>query len=168
MRTFKDLVAYIGGSSRRLAILAAILFFLSGVFMKWWQEPAPPATVPSTVAVDMASPAAPVAEALTDWVATRDYDAGENEARHFRKHGAEFPFASAEEYTAVAKSFVTKPPRGTLSVIQKDSDRVYYNPELNFFAVTNRKGQIRTFYRLDPAVHGHDTNMEYFRAQEAR
>lgn len=169
-------MTFIGGTVRRLAIFAAIVFFFAGQYLGWWDAPAlvnvnvqtPPAITQKIDDLKAAVPAPIPSERLTVWVSTRDVTAVENEERHFRKHGAEFPFETAQEYTAVGQSFVTKPPEGTLSVIQRDNDRVFYNPELNFFAVTNRKGQLRTFYRLDPNIHGQKSNMDYFRQQEGR
>ncbi len=176
MRTFNAAMMFIGGSVRRLAVFAAIVFFLAGQYFGWWDVPSlinvnvqtPPAVTQKIEDLKAAIPMQAPAEHLTTWVETSEADAAENEARHFKKHGAEFPFASAQEYTAVAQSFVTKPPKGTLSVVQRDSDHVFYNPDLNFFAVTNKEGQLRTFYRPDPEIHGQKSNMDYFRQQEGR
>ncbi len=176
MRTFNSIMTFIGGSVRRLAVFSAVVFFFAGQYLGYWEMPslvnvnvqAPPAVSEKIAEIAAAIPV-PAVQGQTDlWIETREYSAAENEARHFKKHGDEFPFSTAQEYTAVAQSFVSKPPKGTLSVVQKDNDRVFYNPELNFFAVTNKKGQLRTFYRLDPEIHGHDSNMEYFRKQEGR
>lgn len=53
-------------------------------------------------------------------------------------------------------------------MVQGDGDQVSYNPDANLFAVVTRDGKIRTFFRPDPAIHGYDTNLDYFNAQAGR
>jgi filamentous hemagglutinin len=72
------------------------------------------------------------------------------------------------EYIKAANEFVTHPPVGTLTIIQRDGDTVYYHPDKNWFAVKNKQGAPRTFFRPDPAIHGFETNLDYFKHQEYR
>lgn len=102
------------------------------------------------------------------WSSTRDMSSDENAMHHFKKHGHEFGFKNEEKYIQAANDFVTKPPEGTLTVKQVDGDQVFFNPKKNWFAVVSYKGQIRTFYRLDPKIHGYKSNTEYFNAQASR
>lgn len=92
----------------------------------------------------------------------------DNIQAHFEKHGKEFPFETSQQYAEAARAFVTNLPPGTLMVKQHDGDTVYYNPDLNFFAVTNRRNVLRTFFRPDPKIHGYPSNMAYFKAQEKK
>jgi len=103
-----------------------------------------------------------------EWSSTRDLTAEENARQHFQKHGKEFAFHNKEVYVQAANDFVTNPPEGTLTIKQVDGDQVFYNPEKNWFAVVSYKGQIRTFYRLDPKIHGYKSNVDYFNAQASR
>ncbi|HOO51471.1 MAG TPA: hypothetical protein PLK94_09320 [Alphaproteobacteria bacterium] len=102
------------------------------------------------------------------WSETRDLSSAENATHHFEKHGKEFDFHNEKSYIQAANDFVTNPPEGTLTVQQVDGDHVFYHPQKNWFAVVSYKGQIRTFYRLDPKIHGYKSNTEYFNAQASR
>ena len=159
MRIFNRILIFIGGSVRRLVVFAAVLLFFAGQMMGWWQSP-------SLVNVNLAPPL-PANEASAEiWSGGRH--AAENAAEHFAKHGREFPFSTEAAYVEAAQNFVRQPPPGTLMTVQDDGDTVYYNPELNFFAVTSPQKNIRTFFRPDPKVHGYKTNMDYFHAQERK
>lgn len=103
-----------------------------------------------------------------EWSSTRDMSSAENAHHHFEKHGKEFDFHNEKSYIQAANDFVTHPPDGTLTVKQVDGDQVFYHPQKNWFAVVSYKGQIRTFYRLDPKIHGYKSNTEYFNAQANR
>ncbi|MDY0028560.1 MAG: hypothetical protein RBR86_01315 [Pseudobdellovibrionaceae bacterium] len=103
-----------------------------------------------------------------EWSSTKDLTSRENARVHFQKHGKEFAFHNEEVYVQAANDFVTRPPEGTLTIKQIDGDRVFYDPQRNWFAVVSYKGQIRTFYRLDPKVHGFESNVDYFNAQASR
>lgn len=163
MRTFSRFVGFIGGSVRRLVVLAAVLIFFGGQMMGGWQSP-------SLVNVNLSDP--PQSTALESITKPQIWSGGkrasENAAEHFAKHGREFPFPTETAYVEAAHDFVSRPPPGTLMTVQDDGDRVYYNPELNFFAVTSPQENIRTFFRPDPKIHGYKTNMDYFHAQERK
>lgn len=154
-------------------MLLLVLVFFGGQFMGWWEMPSlvnvnlePPAAVTQTIN-DALQP--PTSAKMQDvWSPGTQQNPASNAASHFRKHGHEFPFQSEDAYVSAALDFVLNPPPGTLSVVQSDGDHVYYNEQKNYFAVTNRRGKIRTFFKLDPAIHGYPTNMDYFRAQERR
>jgi hypothetical protein len=57
------------------------------------------------------------------------------------------------------------PPGSTLTRIRSNGDVVRYHPGSNTFGVMDANGAPRTFFRPDPAVHGHATNLDYFYAQ---
>jgi pyocin large subunit-like protein len=40
-----------------------------------------------------------------------------------------------------------------------------YDPATNAFGVMDKCGTPRTYYKPDPAKHGHATNLDYFNAQ---
>ncbi|ASV88650.1 putative large secreted domain protein (plasmid) [Ochrobactrum quorumnocens] len=40
-----------------------------------------------------------------------------------------------------------------------------YNPVTEEFGVVSSSGDIRTYYRPDPTVHGWPTNLDYFNDQ---
>ena len=176
MRIFNRILSFIGGSVRRLAVLLALAVFFGGQFLGLWDSPSlvnlnvqlPPEVAASLPSVQSVVP--PSASPIGGEVWTKAGDAGSdgNATRHFQKHGAEFPFGSKEAYVRAAVEFVVSPPPGTLSVVQSDGDHVFYNPDENIFAVTNRQGKIRTFFRPDPKIHGYPSNMAYFHAQEGR
>jgi hypothetical protein len=99
------------------------------------------------------------------WTRGRQMSAAENARHHFQKHGVEFGFRTEEEYIAAAIKFTTEPlPDGVLKNIQKDNDTAYYNPKTAEYAVKSKKGLIRTYFKLNPKIHGYATNTEYFNA----
>ena len=67
---------------------------------------------------------------------------------HFEKHGAEFGYASAEEYLAGANRVVASP-----DVLHKleaeDGDDVYYLESSNEFVIVSTDGHIRTYFKPD-------------------
>lgn len=168
MRTFNRILSFIGGSVRRLVVLAALALLFGGQFLGWWNTPSLvninvplPSEVTQKVNEVLLPP--PTAKMQDIWTS-----GDENATSHFIKHGKEFPFPTKDAYVMAAMDFVMNPPPGTQSVVQSDGDHVYYNEQKNYFAVTNRAGKLRTFFRLDPRIHGYPTNMDYFRAQERR
>jgi hypothetical protein len=93
-------------------------------------------------------------------------NAAENATNHFKKHGAEFGFKSEQEYVAAAVKFSTEPlADGVLKNIQKDGDTAFYNPKTAEYAVKSRRGFIRTYFKLNPQIHGYASNTDYFNAQ---
>ncbi len=74
--------------------------------------------------------------------------ANANAEEHWQKHGREFPeFHSAQDYERGAQAFVTTPPAGTLTKHRANGDTLFFNPATNTFAVADRRGQPRTFFR---------------------
>ena len=93
---------------------------------------------------------APAATTTTaDVVWSHGHNGGsQNAQEHWEKHGREFPeFHSAEEYEQGALRFVTHPPPGTLTKSRENGDALYYDPATNTFAVKDRSGEPRTFFR---------------------
>lgn len=175
MRTFNRILTFIGGSVRRLVVLLALAVFFGGQLLGLWDSPslvnlnvAMPPAVTAGLESALAPPPAVTSAGAEVWTPAGDEGGQGNAERHFKKHGAEFPFGSEEAYVRAALSFVTSPPPGTLSVVQSDGDHVFYHPGENYFAVTRRDGKIRTFFRPDPKIHGYPDNMAYFHAQEGR
>jgi len=170
MRIFNRFLSLLGRTARRLVVVAALLFFFAGQFLGWWDSPSlvnVNVNAPQLESADQNQVSPPETKSKI-WTSTRELTAEENAAQHFRKHGDEFPFSSQSEYVAAAIKFVSVPPEGTRTVVQSDGDHVYYNEKLNYFAVTNRRGVLRTFFRPDPRIHGYPSNLEYFRAQEQK
>ncbi len=92
-------------------------------------------------------------------------DAAENAAHHFKKHGHEFGFKTEAEYVAAAVAFTTNPPQQVMQNVQRDGDVAFYNPKTAEYAVKSKRGFIRTYFKLNPRIHGYKTNTDYFNAQ---
>ena len=85
---------------------------------------------------------------------------------HFNRHGGDFGATSATQYEAMADGFLTgRRQSGVLERVRPNGDVVRFNPATNEFGVVSGDGTIRTYYKPDPAVHGHATNLDYFNAQ---
>jgi pyocin large subunit-like protein len=86
---------------------------------------------------------------------------------HFDLHGAEFtpPFGSAEEYEAAAIDFLKKPLAGTIAegMRVKDGHIVRYDSATNEFAIRDTGGNVTTYFKPNPAIHGQSDNHAYFR-----
>lgn len=108
------------------------------------------------------------AKAKSIWSKTRESSSLLNALRHWQDHGREFPeLQNALSYVKKATDFVRNPPPGTMIKIrQRNGDRLFYHPETNVFAITDANGSLRTMYKPNPAVHGKQTNLEYFNAQK--
>jgi hypothetical protein len=71
-----------------------------------------------------------------------------NAEEHWEKHGAEFSqYHSAEDYERGAQNFADHPPPGTEVKHRKNGDTLLYNPDSNTFAVVDRKGEPRTYFK---------------------
>jgi|GEM_PF-2596136 len=93
-------------------------------------------------------------------------NAVENATKHFQKHGHEFGFKTEQEYVAAAVKFTTEPlPTAVLKNIQRDGDVAFYNPKTAEYGVRSKNGYIRTYFKLNPRIHGYKTNTDYFNAQ---
>lgn len=117
------------------------------------------ASVPSEVVE-----AAPL-EISKIWTRGRQMSAAENAAQHFKKHGHEFGFKTQEEYVIAAIAFTTSSSPDILHNTQRDGDMAFYNPKSAEYAVKSKKGLIRTYFKLDPKIHGYQSNTDYFNAQ---
>ena len=84
---------------------------------------------------------------------------------HFARHGSDFGAKTTLEYQAQADRFLTaSKPAGVLEKTRPNGDVVRYNPSTDEFGVVSSGGSIRTYYKPDPAVHGRESNLDYFNA----
>ncbi len=102
------------------------------------------------------------------WSRGRGMNAANNATNHFKKHGKEFGFKTEEEYVAAAVAFTSHPPPEVMQNRQSDGDFAFYNPQTAEYAVKSKRGFIRTYFKLNPYIHGYDSNTEYFNAQATR
>ena len=74
--------------------------------------------------------------------------ASANAREHWEKHGGDFPeLHGAQDYERAARGFVAAPPSGTLTKHRTNGDTLFYDPATNTFAVADRDGEPRTFFR---------------------
>ena len=87
---------------------------------------------------------------------------------HFQDHEMEFnpPFPSADAYETRAVAFLAGPMTGTMEeCTRRNGDVIRYDTATNEFAICNRDGILRTYYRPDPVWHRKASNLTYFREQ---
>lgn len=65
---------------------------------------------------------------------------------HFEKHGAEFGYASADEYLAGANR-VAASPEALHKLEAEDGDDVYYLESTNEFVIVSTDGYLRTYFK---------------------
>lgn len=67
---------------------------------------------------------------------------------HFQKHGAEFPYATEEEYLLGANNVIQN-PSALHKLEAEDGDDVYYVENTREFVVVSTDGYIRTYFLAD-------------------
>lgn len=67
---------------------------------------------------------------------------------HFQKHGAEFPYATEEEYLRGANNVIQN-PNALHKLEAEDGDDVYYVESTKEFVVVSTDGYIRTYFKAD-------------------
>lgn len=67
---------------------------------------------------------------------------------HFDKHGAEFGYATADEYLAGANR-VAASPEALHKLEAEDGDDVYYLESTNEFVIVSTDGYLRTYFKPD-------------------
>ena len=65
--------------------------------------------------------------------------------QHYKKHGEEMGFASAEEYQAAASDVINSPD-ALFKLEAEDGDGVYYIEATNEFVILSKDGYIRTYF----------------------
>lgn len=126
-----------------LAAAGAILLAVTGVSL---HNGGPfPSSTPSTIA----APSPPLQSSTGEWSHGPDGSLA-NAEEHWEKHGSEFPeFHSEMDYVRAANAFVHSPPPGTLIKHDARGDTLFYQPSTDTFAVMDRRGEPRTFFKPD-------------------
>ncbi|HEY1709908.1 MAG TPA: hypothetical protein VGG10_16685 [Rhizomicrobium sp.] len=123
------------------ALLIAVLFAIVAFQRQGTPDTTPLPPTPS------ASLRATQADGDVVWSHGRD-GSERNAEEHWEKHGGEFPeYHSALDYEHGAQAFITHPPAGTLTKHDDRGDTLYYDPASNTFAVADRRGEPRTYFR---------------------
>jgi len=87
---------------------------------------------------------------------------------HFQVHELDFnpPFASAGEYEAGGIAFLTATATNTImECMRRNGDTIRYDLSTNEFAICDRDGVLRTYYKPDPSIHRQKDNIAYFKGQ---
>lgn len=95
------------------------------------------------------------------WSASRKFSAQQNAQRAFDRNGRAFGADSVDEFVEKAHSFVSDPPKGTLTMTRNNGDKLFYDPKANIFAVASKAGAPRTMFKPDEG-------MSYWEEQKAR
>lgn len=95
----------------------------------------------------------------------------EEKDNHFLDHNREFEpeFASPEEYETAAIQFLTKEPWNTmLECTRRNGDVIRFDTRTDEFAICNRDGYLKTYYKPDTYWHRQESNLIYFQGQCAK
>ena len=95
------------------------------------------------------------------WSASRKFSAQQNAQRAFDRNGQAFGADSVDEFVAKAHTFVSRPPKGALTMVRANGDKLFYDPKSNVFAVASKAGAPRTMFKPDEG-------MAYWEEQKAR
>jgi RHS repeat-associated protein len=86
--------------------------------------------------------------------------------RHLSDHGADFGVIDASQYSDLASQFLQDSQlRDLPTKIDAGGIIRVYDPQTNIFGAYNPNGTTRTFYKLNPQIHGLPSNIEYWNAQ---
>lgn len=103
---------------------------------------------PNGRGIHLRADAVRVAPYQTDvWTATRTLSSAENATLHFRKHGKDMGIKSEADYIRRATAFLKHPPEGAVIKIQPDGDTEIYLSRTREFAVMNKRGVPRTYFK---------------------
>jgi len=84
-------------------------------------------------------------------------------ADYFQKHGGQYIVATELEYEALADAFMFSPLTPDVrQCYRPQGDRLRYRDASNDLGIVNRNYFLKTFFKPDPAIHGHATNIDYF------
>lgn len=90
-------------------------------------------------------------------------------ADHYKLHGSDFGATTPAGYEALADAFLGGPKTATtLECIRGQGDIVRFDPTTDEYGVLAANGEIRTYFKPQPAEHGHPINLDYFHAECAR
>ena len=95
------------------------------------------------------------------WSASRKFSAQQNAQRAFDRNGQAFGADNIDDFVEKAHGFVSKPPKGTLTMTRNNGDKLFYDPKGNIFAVASKAGAPRTMFKPDEG-------MAYWEEQKAR
>ena len=99
------------------------------------------------------------------WANSKKYAAEESAAYHFKRDGADFDAKTEADYVAKAHAFVTKPPKGVLTLARSNGDKLLYDPKKNIFAVVTKDGAPRTMFKPDAGQAYWDQQVERQKAE---
>ena len=97
---------------------------------------------------DEATEQAPVSEVEQAPAAAYTFRSVEKMQEHFEKHGAEFGYATVEEYLAGANRVVAS-PEALHKLEAEDGDDVYYLESTNEIVFVSTSGYLRTYFKPD-------------------
>ncbi len=128
-----------------VVVVAAIAVYLWPFGRSHAPAPAPHAATAPAASTPVAS--APVPE-TAGWGEAVGFRSPAKLEEHFRKHGAEFRVASAEEYLRLAQSLRDAPVGGEiLELVRDDGTRSRFDRATGAFVAFDADGTIRTFFR---------------------
>ncbi len=83
------------------------------------------------------------------WSASRRFSAEQNAERAFTRNGEAFGAHTLDQFVDKAHAFVETPPKGTLTYVRSNGDKLFYDPKGNVFAVATKDGAPRTMFKPD-------------------
>ena len=99
---------------------------------------------------------APVSRARADtreiagrpmWADSRRYSAEENAAYQFEQHAADLGAKDLDDFLRRSHRFLDTPPKGALSLVRANGDRLIYDPASGLFGVAREDGAPRTVFK---------------------
>ncbi|MEU0150263.1 polymorphic toxin-type HINT domain-containing protein [Streptomyces sp. NPDC006288] len=100
------------------------------------------------------------------WTATSTKTPMRNALGHWGKHKGDYPhLKNAKQYVEDAQRFMRSQDPWIQTKVRGNGDVVRYNRATENFGIMTPSGEIRTYYKPDPNVHGYRTNQDYFDAQ---
>ena len=85
---------------------------------------------------------------------------------HYLRHGGDFGGSSADDYEAMAIAFLSGPLAATMvECFRASGDRIRFDKATQAFAVCDKGGNLRTFFKPSRIIHRRKSNLDYFKAE---
>ena len=81
------------------------------------------------------------------WADNRRYSAEQNATYQFDQHAADLGARDLDDFLAKTHRFLNSPPKGALSLVRANGDKLIYDPASGLFGVAREDGAPRTVFK---------------------
>lgn len=136
-----------------IMLLLVVFFFLrqTGILSDVKDNPSAVAGIQTAAPTPEAAVTSPPEEVTTTEATVYTFRSEKLLLDHYKKHGIDMGFDSAEAYEAAANEVIHNPD-ALHKLEAEDGDDIYYLEETNEFVVVSTDGYIRTYFNPDKGI----------------